>query len=131
MMLAGRTLLITGAARGLGREIARTCAAEGARLVLADIDLPRLFIFDEEWNQQAQWGPRPEAAEARLDEWLTSNPDYEQLLAEDETDDSARLDQLISDLTAQMRLWYNHDLTSACIAEIMALLDELNSDDSE
>ena len=39
MMLAGRTLLITGAARGLGREIARTCAAEGARLVLADIDL--------------------------------------------------------------------------------------------
>ncbi|MEZ4637146.1 MAG: thioredoxin family protein [Caldilineaceae bacterium] len=98
---------------------------------LADIDLPRLFIFDEEWNQQAQWGPRPEAAEARLDEWLTSNPDYEQLLAEDETDDSARLDQLISDLTAQMRLWYNHDLTSACIAEIMALLDELNSDDSE
>ncbi|MCB1411453.1 MAG: SDR family oxidoreductase, partial [Rhodobacteraceae bacterium] len=40
MMLAGRTLLITGAARGLGREIARTCAAEGARLVLADIDLP-------------------------------------------------------------------------------------------
>jgi NAD(P)-dependent dehydrogenase (short-subunit alcohol dehydrogenase family) len=39
MMLAGRTLLITGAARGLGREIARTCAGQGARLILADIDL--------------------------------------------------------------------------------------------
>lgn len=39
MMLQGRTCLITGAARGLGREIARSCAAEGARLVLADIDL--------------------------------------------------------------------------------------------
>lgn len=38
MMLAGRTLLITGAARGLGRAIADTCAAQGARLVLADID---------------------------------------------------------------------------------------------
>jgi NAD(P)-dependent dehydrogenase (short-subunit alcohol dehydrogenase family) len=38
MMLTGRTILITGAARGLGRAIARTCAAEGARLVLADID---------------------------------------------------------------------------------------------
>jgi len=38
MMLTGRTILITGAAQGLGRAIARTCAAEGARLVLADID---------------------------------------------------------------------------------------------
>lgn len=38
MMLAGRTILVTGAARGLGREIARTCAAAGARLVLADVD---------------------------------------------------------------------------------------------
>lgn len=37
-MLEGRTILVTGAARGLGREIARTCAAAGARLVLADID---------------------------------------------------------------------------------------------
>lgn len=38
MMLSGRTILVTGAARGLGRAIARTCAAAGARLVLADID---------------------------------------------------------------------------------------------
>lgn len=38
-LLDGRTILITGAARGLGHEIARTCAAVGARLVLADIDL--------------------------------------------------------------------------------------------
>lgn len=38
MMLDGRTILVTGAARGLGREIARTCAGAGARLVLADID---------------------------------------------------------------------------------------------
>jgi NAD(P)-dependent dehydrogenase (short-subunit alcohol dehydrogenase family) len=38
MMLTGRTILVTGAARGLGREIARACAAAGARLVLADID---------------------------------------------------------------------------------------------
>jgi NAD(P)-dependent dehydrogenase (short-subunit alcohol dehydrogenase family) len=37
-MLKGRTILITGAARGLGREIARTCASAGARLVLADVD---------------------------------------------------------------------------------------------
>ncbi|MCC0075229.1 MAG: SDR family oxidoreductase [Rhodobacter sp.] len=38
-MLAGRTILITGAAGGLGRAAARACAAAGARLVLADLDL--------------------------------------------------------------------------------------------
>ena len=38
MMLDGRTILITGAARGLGRAIALACAGAGARLVLADID---------------------------------------------------------------------------------------------
>lgn len=37
-MLTGRTILVTGAARGLGRAIAGACAAQGAQLVLADID---------------------------------------------------------------------------------------------
>jgi NAD(P)-dependent dehydrogenase (short-subunit alcohol dehydrogenase family) len=35
--LAGRTVLITGAARGVGRSIAQACAAAGARLILADV----------------------------------------------------------------------------------------------
>lgn len=52
MMLAGRTILITGAARGLGREIARTCAAQGARLVLADID-PAVQAVAEELGARA------------------------------------------------------------------------------
>jgi NAD(P)-dependent dehydrogenase (short-subunit alcohol dehydrogenase family) len=38
--LEGRTILVTGAARGVGRAIAEACAAEGARLVLADILVP-------------------------------------------------------------------------------------------
>lgn len=36
-LLAGRTVLVTGAARGLGRAVAEACAAAGARLVLADL----------------------------------------------------------------------------------------------
>jgi NAD(P)-dependent dehydrogenase (short-subunit alcohol dehydrogenase family) len=35
--LLGRTVLVTGAARGVGRAIAEACAAAGARLVLADV----------------------------------------------------------------------------------------------
>jgi NAD(P)-dependent dehydrogenase (short-subunit alcohol dehydrogenase family) len=36
-MLNGRTIVVTGAARGVGRAIAEACARHGARLVLADI----------------------------------------------------------------------------------------------
>lgn len=36
-MLADRTIVVTGAARGLGRAIAETCGRKGARLILADI----------------------------------------------------------------------------------------------
>ncbi len=37
MSLTGRTIIVTGAARGVGRAIAERCHAQGARLVLADI----------------------------------------------------------------------------------------------
>jgi NAD(P)-dependent dehydrogenase (short-subunit alcohol dehydrogenase family) len=36
-MLAGRTIVVTGAARGVGRAIARACAKAGASLVLGDV----------------------------------------------------------------------------------------------
>ncbi len=36
-LLAGRTVVVTGAARGVGLAIARACAEAGARLVLADV----------------------------------------------------------------------------------------------
>jgi NAD(P)-dependent dehydrogenase (short-subunit alcohol dehydrogenase family) len=36
-MLAGKTIVVTGAARGVGRAIAQACARAGARLVLGDV----------------------------------------------------------------------------------------------
>lgn len=36
-LLEGRTVLVTGAARGVGRALAEACAQAGARLVLADV----------------------------------------------------------------------------------------------
>src|SRR5688572_5231726 len=36
--LGGRSALVTGAGRGLGREIARHLAGRGARVLVADID---------------------------------------------------------------------------------------------
>jgi len=36
-VLSGRTIVITGAARGVGRAIAEACARHGARLILCDV----------------------------------------------------------------------------------------------
>ncbi len=94
---------------------------------MGDIDLPLLLFFDEEWNQQARWGPRPAAAEKRLDDWLTIHPEYEALLDDEKSDNSPALEQLVNQLTHQMRLWYNNDLTAACVGEIRAILEKLES----
>lgn len=40
--LTGKVAVVTGAASGIGREIALACAREGMRLVLADLDLAGL-----------------------------------------------------------------------------------------
>lgn len=41
-MLREKVVVVTGSARGIGRYIAKTFAAEGGRLALADIDVERL-----------------------------------------------------------------------------------------
>ena len=37
-LLDGRTILVTGAARGIGRAVAEACLSHGSRVALADID---------------------------------------------------------------------------------------------
>mgnify|MGYP001816534352 CR=1 FL=1 len=96
---------------------------------LDDIDLPMLFILDEEWNVQETWGPRPEGAEARLEEWLETHPEYESL-ADDESDEGQdAYAQLLDELTYTMRVWYNSGLNAACVDEILTLLDAIGSDE--
>ncbi len=46
--LAGKTAILTGAARGIGMAFAAAYAAEGARVVIADIDLARATASAEE-----------------------------------------------------------------------------------
>ena len=55
--LAGRIVLITGASRGLGAAVARACAAEGAKLVLAARTGGALEELDDACR--AAGGPEP------------------------------------------------------------------------
>ena len=85
-------------------------------------DLPQFFCFDEDWYLQAQWGPRPAAAEVHVENWLASHPEYE-TLAEDES--AAGQDQyaaLVEELIYEMRVWYNSGLARRCQDEWLELL---------
>ena len=42
MNLQNKTIVITGGAQGLGLEMARMCAAEGAKLALIDMNADQL-----------------------------------------------------------------------------------------
>jgi NAD(P)-dependent dehydrogenase (short-subunit alcohol dehydrogenase family) len=48
MRLEGRTVVVTGAAGGIGRALALRCAAEGARVAVTDVAAERLHAVGEE-----------------------------------------------------------------------------------
>lgn len=89
---------------------------------LAEIDLPLLLIFDEEWNFQGQWGPHPQEAEHYLEEWFEDHPEYQTLAEADAPGSQETYAALIEELTQEMRVWYNTDLNQACAQEIHELL---------
>ena len=94
-----------------------------------EIDLPLLFMFDEEWNYQAQWGPQPEKAEAYLDQWLERHPTYENFAESEDLEEQDIYWQLTDQLLYEMRVWYNSGLDKECIRELCELLATLIDDD--
>jgi NAD(P)-dependent dehydrogenase (short-subunit alcohol dehydrogenase family) len=53
--LAGTTVLITGAARGIGAELARKAAARGARVALVGLEPERLAAVADELGPEHLW----------------------------------------------------------------------------
>ncbi|TFV65207.1 UNVERIFIED_ORG: SDR family oxidoreductase [Bacillus sp. AZ43] len=53
--LAGKTVLITGAARGIGAELARRAAARGARIALVGLEPEQLASVAEELGPEHLW----------------------------------------------------------------------------
>jgi hypothetical protein len=96
---------------------------------LGELELPLCFLFDEEWNQQSQWGPHAQAADPYFDQWFEQHSEYE-TLADDETlEAQQRYARLITDLIDQMRVWYNSELDRATLQEIRDLLAALREEE--
>ncbi|MFC9841049.1 SDR family oxidoreductase [Rhodococcus sp. NPDC127530] len=53
--LVGRKVIITGAARGIGEQVARLAAAQGARVALIGLEPDRLRLLAEELGPSAHW----------------------------------------------------------------------------
>lgn len=100
-------------------------------LDLDALELPLLLLLDEEFQVQAQWGPRPQAAERYIDEWLAKHSDFERLAEDESPEGTAAFAALNLDLTRSMRIWYNSGLDAECSAELDRLLATLQSDAEE
>ena len=99
--------------------------------IFNDLELPQLFIFDEEWNLQGQWGPHPQNFDSFLDAWLADYPEYERLTESEDPNDIANYTVLAEQLTGEMRMWYNDTLNQECALEIRTLLAKLSQEELE
>ncbi len=91
--------------------------------------LPQFFVFDDEWELQAQWGPRPAQVEGNLADWLSRYPDYEALADDESAAAQERYAALTYALTHEMRVWYNSSASVACQTEFCDLLTALLASD--
>ena len=89
-LLNDRIILITGAARGIGASVARSCAANGATVILLD---KQIKLLETVYDQIEQAG-NPTPAIYPLDLKGASEPDYQQL-ATTITDNFGRLDAVV------------------------------------
>jgi hypothetical protein len=98
--------------------------------LLDEWDLPQFLCFDEDWYQQAQWGPRPNRAEAQVEKWLAAHPEYEALAEDETTEGHDRYLALVEELILEMRVWYNSGLAGSCLDEWLDLLRAWQTDES-
>jgi hypothetical protein len=97
--------------------------------ILEEWDLPQFLLFDEDWDLQAQWGPRPIAAEAQVEDWLSRHPEYEALAEDESSEGQERYAVLAQHLVYEMRIWYNSGLTYACLDEWLDLLRSVTGEE--
>ena len=65
--LAGKVVFITGAARGIGAEVARVLASRGARVALAGLEPDRLAALAHELGPAHTWSECDVTDQAALD----------------------------------------------------------------
>ncbi len=97
----------------------------------SEIDTPLLLMLDEEYQLLGQWGPRSQAADLRLDEWLDAHAEFEELADDESNEGLLAYSQLLDRLTLEMRVWYNSGITQSTVEEIVSLMKKVQSVDDE
>jgi sorbitol-6-phosphate 2-dehydrogenase len=89
MRLSGKTALVTGAARGIGRAIAEGFASEGAAVALCDVDAPAARIAESDIRERF----RVDACTVEVD---VANKDSVYAMADSVTGRFGRIDILVN-----------------------------------